>query len=243
MKGVEPDVTMEEIKEAAGRAGIRVSNLWRIRSRATGALTTLVRLLTPEQVSHDRLIREGLSVFLEASYYKCEESHPPKPRISQCPRCLVLGHTASSCKAPSRCPKCGETQTPQHTCLSSTPSCLNCKGDHPAYSAQCPAKQAPPTTLAETQFLASVDPMNESTDSIPSHEDLQELKISDLVPNLVPYSRQIVKFVAVILLNMFPNDKPRIRHLITVLSKRYFSHDTHFAYTGNAVHVSCRRPL
>lgn len=243
IKGVEPDVTMEEIKEAAGRAGIRVSNLWRIRSRASNTLTTLVRVLTPDQGSHDRLLREGLSVFLEFSPYKCEESHPPKPRISQCPRCFVLGHSASSCTAPSRCPKCGNPQSPGHKCTSAQPSCLNCKGEHLPYSPNCPAKQSSPETLAETQLLHPVDPMNESTDSLPDIDDLKELKVSDVVPHLVPYSRQIVKFVSVLLLNLFPNDKPRVQHLIKVLSKRFFFHDTHFAYTGNAVHISCRRPL
>lgn len=244
MKGVELNVSMDEIREAANRAGIQVSNLWRIRSRATDKMTTLVRIITTDARSSDQLLRCGLSVFLENTFYRCEASHPSKPRLSQCTRCLKLGHTSASCFVPSKCSTCTQPLLQGHTCPAVTPACLNCGGkDHPTYSIKCPAKiVAPDVPLGATAILSTSDSMNSSSDSIrESIRDITEL--SDLVPQLVPYSRQIVKFTSVLLLNLFPQNRPLVQQLISELSLRFFNHETSFNYSGDTVHVTCRRPL
>jgi hypothetical protein len=62
-------------------------------------------------------------------------------RPTQCYNCQLYGHAASNCHRPYRCVKCTEQHEPgqcKRTTREGHAACVNCKGQHPANSVECP---------------------------------------------------------------------------------------------------------
>ena len=53
-------------------------------------------------------------------------------------KCHKFGHGKEKCRRPNAlCGRCGKEHADQHQCTAAA-HCINCKGDHPAFSKQCP---------------------------------------------------------------------------------------------------------
>jgi hypothetical protein len=66
-----------------------------------------------------------------------------RKRLMPSRKCKMWGHSAFNCNRPYRCIKCDQTHEP-HECPRKdrnigSPKCVNCSGDHPANSRNCPA--------------------------------------------------------------------------------------------------------
>ena len=56
----------------------------------------------------------------------------------RCFKCHKFGHGKDKCRRPNAlCGLCGKEHADQHQCTAAA-HCINCKGDHPAFSKQCP---------------------------------------------------------------------------------------------------------
>ena len=66
---------------------------------------------------------------------------PVRPYIPfpmRCFKCHKFGHGKDKCRRPNAlCGRCGKEHADQHQCTAAA-HCINCKGDHPAFSKQCP---------------------------------------------------------------------------------------------------------
>ncbi|XP_041785913.1 uncharacterized protein LOC121601180 [Anopheles merus] len=74
-------------------------------------------------------LRVGLLQVRTKPYY-------PKPML--CYKCASFGHTKVRCSKGQVCGNCG---TAAHGECSTHPACVNCKGEHSAFSRECPAFQ------------------------------------------------------------------------------------------------------
>lgn len=92
-----------------------------------------------------------------------------RKRPTQCHRCQSWGHSARNCGKDFRCVKCTEQHAPgKDNCnrksRDGTAKCVNCNGDHPANSRQCPAylkyqeKISKKNSTEPKQFVASPAP-------------------------------------------------------------------------------------
>lgn len=224
MRGVEHDVSMDDIRPAAQARGISIHNLWRIRSRATNLETTLVRILLYDPTQATYLIRDGLPIFFQGVSYRCEES---QPRRVQCSRCFGYGHTADTCSNQRLCAQCSLPAGPNHNCASD-PTCVNCGKHHPPTDPKCPAKSIPPSCPSDAQPIKPVS----STVHIPptlTSSQTELLKICSI---------NTLHFLSEILLELFPNDILKVQSLIRKYGRRHFNFSTSFSWSGNAVHIS-----
>ncbi|GFV21111.1 uncharacterized protein TNCV_4267441 [Trichonephila clavipes] len=73
---------------------------------------------------------------VKMAYIRC----PVRPYIPNPLRCFQFqryGHSKNVCRGKLTCPRCGESGHDSADCTKKE-QCLNCKGDHPAYSRSCP---------------------------------------------------------------------------------------------------------
>lgn len=85
---------------------------------------------------------------LEAGYVKINiRPYIPNPR--RCFKCQRFGHASHSCRGKETCAKCSENDYTAINCAS-LPLCVNCKGDHPAYSRSCPSWKKEKEVIALT---------------------------------------------------------------------------------------------
>ena len=82
-------------------------------------------------------------VVIEAQIFNCEP-YSGELQITQCFNCHAFGHLAKACTRKTRCGFCGEQshaggdrECPRRR--EGTPSCINCKGQHPAWDRRCRA--------------------------------------------------------------------------------------------------------
>ena len=62
---------------------------------------------------------------------------PYVPFPMRCFKCHKFGHGKDKCRRPNAlCGRCGKEHADQHQCTAAA-HCINCKGDHPAFSKQC----------------------------------------------------------------------------------------------------------
>ena len=63
---------------------------------------------------------------------------PYVPFPMRCFKCHKFGHGKDKCRrANAVCGRCGKEHADQHQCTAAA-YCINCKGDHPTFSKQCP---------------------------------------------------------------------------------------------------------
>lgn len=72
---------------------------------------------------------------VKAGYLNCKV-RPYVPNPIRCFRCQRFGHGSRSCRGRETCAKCGRSEHTADDCHED-PKCVNCKGNHPAYSRSC----------------------------------------------------------------------------------------------------------
>jgi hypothetical protein len=88
-----------------------------------------------------------------------------------CHRCLSYNHVASACKVTSRlCFKCGESGHLKVDCPADLPRCINCEGQHNAYSNACPVRVR--------AYREAADRDRRRIDSSHSHSEVQAIPLA-----------------------------------------------------------------
>ena len=123
------EVPEEEIQSALANQG--VVNVRRIKSRKSGQLQptpSLILTFAMPQLPKD----------VKAAYY-CLPVRPYIPSPLRCFKCQHYGHTSTSCEVTSAvCAICGTSSHGADPCTSLKPQCVNCKGEHTAWSRDSP---------------------------------------------------------------------------------------------------------
>ncbi|GFW58785.1 uncharacterized protein TNCV_379681 [Trichonephila clavipes] len=73
---------------------------------------------------------------VKMAYIRCPV-RPYIPNPLRCFQCQRYGHSKNVCRGQPTCPRCGESGHDSADCKKKE-QCLNCKGEHPAYSRSCP---------------------------------------------------------------------------------------------------------
>lgn len=140
---VEQDIEDLEMREFLEANSIKLRYCKRITSRATGKLTQLIRIITGDFPSFQKLLNEG--VFYKNKHYPVHPSTPPEPVPSPCAKCSLYTHTTELCNLPLTCRKCkGKHST--SNCTSPLPEkCTACNSEeHQAWSVKCPKRPVKP---------------------------------------------------------------------------------------------------
>lgn len=146
-------IPIVEIQNALINQGIRPVRV----SRKFGC----IRIEVTNSCDTERLLKEGLNFFncnhfpvtLEAMHGGNEMD------IVQCYRCQRFWHTASHCKQPIRCVRCGEPHDVSNCSrLRNDAVCCLCGGPHHAAHKMCPARLQHITSM-EVEFSLSKKPM------------------------------------------------------------------------------------
>ena len=159
---VEQDIEDDKIKEHLEANNYVLRYCKRITSRATGKLTQLIRIITGDFTSFQKLLNEG--VFYKNRYYPVHPSTPPEPTPTPCAKCFLFTHVTEQCSTPITCRKC---QGKHHTNICTSPLPEKCKAcnseDHQAWSPKCPKKPVKPI---EGIPNARIKPMNKKSNEI-----------------------------------------------------------------------------
>ncbi|XP_055943541.1 uncharacterized protein LOC129974670 [Argiope bruennichi] len=78
-----------------------------------------------------------LPKFIKAGYLRCTVK-PYIPNPVRCFKCQKFGHSQQACRGSKICAKCSVSGHDSSECISDDVKCINCHGDHPAYSRSCP---------------------------------------------------------------------------------------------------------
>ncbi|KFM60227.1 Nucleic-acid-binding protein from mobile element jockey, partial [Stegodyphus mimosarum] len=73
---------------------------------------------------------------IKAGYINCPV-RPYIPNPMQCFQCQRFGHSKISCRGKHTCARCAVVGHDSDTCTAAS-LCINCKGEHPAFSCSCP---------------------------------------------------------------------------------------------------------
>ena len=85
--------------------------------------------------------RAQLPAELKAGFLPCKV-YPYIPNPMRCYKCQKFGHLSGFCKSRDTiCATCGEKEHDEADCLN-PPCCVNCKGEHPSNSRDCPTWKA-----------------------------------------------------------------------------------------------------
>ncbi|GFW17467.1 uncharacterized protein TNCV_1393121 [Trichonephila clavipes] len=121
------NVSTEEIKE--NMKAQKVCDVRRITIRRDGQVLNTKHLIltfsTPD-----------LPQTVKMAYIRCPV-RPYIPNPLRCFQCQRYGHSKNVCRGQPTCPRCGESGHDSADCKKKE-QCLNCKGEHPAYSRSCP---------------------------------------------------------------------------------------------------------
>uniref|UniRef100_A0AAR5PHC2 Pre-C2HC domain-containing protein n=1 Tax=Dendroctonus ponderosae TaxID=77166 RepID=A0AAR5PHC2_DENPD len=116
----------------------------RIISRVKGTPTLMIRLITGDHATYERLIADRALHFL-GRVFRIVESKPPTPVPVPCGKCGAFDHRTEECKKPLTCNKC-QGNHPTSACTSPLPArCVSCNSDeHAAWSMKCPKRPTAP---------------------------------------------------------------------------------------------------
>ncbi|GFX86690.1 uncharacterized protein TNCV_1408881 [Trichonephila clavipes] len=121
------NVSTEEIKE--NMKAQKVCDVRRITIRRDGQVLNTKHLIltfsTPD-----------LPQTVKMAYIRCPVQ-PYVPNPLRCFQCQRYGHSKNVCRGQPTCPRCGESGHDSVDCTKKE-RCLNCQGDHSAYSRSCP---------------------------------------------------------------------------------------------------------
>lgn len=230
IRGVHISLEDSEIAEDLRNQNLNISRTWRIKSKATGQMTMLVRVLTDCQRTVDKLLRDG--AILANGRHRVEASHLPKPQPIQCGRCFTFDHHTKDCKQlESTCPKCGQVRRPDHLCQHV--KCLLCGEEHEAWSNRCakrptnpvPEKTAP-LKCPDIPFLIEHEKTTGET-QIPVDEFAT---VAD-----------VIRFTTMTLANLFPEIREKILQTINVNATQYLRRKVMATSMGGGVHLAIIR--
>ena len=107
MRGVDPDITDEDLTAELHSSGIKIREISRITSKE-GHRTFMVRIFFQTRQDAEEAINDGIT--LVGRRYRIE---PPLHgfRHEPCRNCCQYGHTATNCKSPPKCHRCGKHPT------------------------------------------------------------------------------------------------------------------------------------
>lgn len=118
----------DEIKTELASQG--VSDVHRITTKIDGKTkSTPLFILTFCKTSLPNEIMIG---------YLCVKTRPYIPNPLRCFRCQRFGHGTAACRGTPTCNKCGSVKHASDTCIAVHKKCVNCEGEHEAYSKKCP---------------------------------------------------------------------------------------------------------
>lgn len=212
IQGVERDITDEEISTFLTQNNIQHRFCKRITSRATGKQTTLIRNITEDIHSYEKLLNEGM--YFRHRHYPVYTSPPPPPIPIPCSRCLEFSHTTEKCTNHIICTKCSGAH-PTDSCKSTLPiKCTTCQSEeHQAWSVKCPKH---PTGPIEGIPNVKIKPLNKPSLKIDS-------KITKTYVNKLNKKQNVDR-----------------QQLIDSLKKRFidnFQVDTMVVFSGSRIHI------
>ncbi|KAJ8682746.1 hypothetical protein QAD02_018538 [Eretmocerus hayati] len=136
LKGL-PDLPEENTKSELTKRGIERESISLIKKRSAPMPSCPVRLLTfPMQTDLKDLCRIKQLCYTKVTW----EPYRNRKGISQCHRCQLYGHEATTCNLPPKCVKCSDNHLTKDCKKEENqpPLCANCGGAHPASYSQCP---------------------------------------------------------------------------------------------------------
>ena len=141
IKGVDTNLTKEDIEEELQNQGLRIRRTNRINSLKFNAPTRLIRVITEDQEAADKAIKFG--IFLGFQKHTCEKPHNSEEvRTQQCCNCHAFGHIASTCNKSIVCQRCGGQHSIKECDKTREEACCpNCKQNHPASYRGCPEQK------------------------------------------------------------------------------------------------------
>lgn len=228
ISSVEVYIDDQHISEHLTQQNISHRYCKRIKSRATGKDTTLIRIISGCSSSYQNLLNNG--VFYKNRHYPVYASNPPQPIPQPCKKCSEFDHTIENCTNPIKCDKCSGNHHPNKCTSNETPKCVACGSeDHKAWSFKCPKR---PTAPIEGIPNTTIKPLNKRSKDISPQITCNtkihsNITIHDLIINT--YVTKINK----------PKNTNR-DELITKLRKRFiqlYNIDTTLAFSGNKMYI------
>ncbi|XP_066258008.1 uncharacterized protein [Euwallacea similis] len=142
--GVDLDITDDMFLKHLEGLGLNVRFCRRIISRQRSTPTLMMRLITGDLTTYEKLINDRAVHFL-GRLFRIVESKPPAPIPVPCSKCNSFEHRSEDCKVPTKCNKC-QGSHPTATCKSPlSPRCTACNSeDHAAWSMKCPKRPTAP---------------------------------------------------------------------------------------------------
>lgn len=147
------DVMTATIKEwEAANSGLTIAKITRLRRKprvtANGEplKTQSVVVHTEDPHAADKCIRFGF--FIDSLHYKTAR-YAPQCFLIQCYKCFQYGHRATHCKHKEKCGNCGAGNHQTKDCKSAEHTCCRCKGNHQAWSLECPDRAAEQARLGQ----------------------------------------------------------------------------------------------
>lgn len=225
---VERDIPDEEISQHLTNEGIIHRFCKRIKSQATNNWTTLIRIITGDLNSFEKLLNYGLPY--KYKVYPVFPSKAPDPLPVPCGKCSQFTHTTDQCPNPIICQKCkGKHHT--NSCTTSLPEkCAACNSeDHQAWSTKCPKRPLKPIEGIPSMKIKTLNKISKEIHS-------KQAKKSRIHEPLTIHDHIIETYVT----NLNENHNIERQELINKLKKRFvdlFRIDTTAVFSGNRLYI------
>ncbi|CAK9813769.1 hypothetical protein ANTPLA_LOCUS7970 [Anthophora plagiata] len=134
LRGISKEISMEELVELSS-SPCKITYAKRMNRRHVNPDTKESSWIPSETVLltfEGSIIPEKIQVF----GLLIKNIEPYIERVRTCHNCGGYGHTATKCRRPPICLKCGQENKEEHNC---TPSecCLHCRGNHQTFHPEC----------------------------------------------------------------------------------------------------------
>lgn len=223
IKGVDMDVSPDEVSDELTNQNIPHVKVFRIRSRLTNQETTMMRVLVKSQEVVDYLLTNGFKMYFKL--HRVEPSNPPPPQPAQCSKCLAFDHPAAECKKEVRCGRCAGPHFTSKCEATQPPKCLNCDGDHSSLDKRCPVRPSEPVSDNMTVKLKPTKAYEAFRDNIKS---TSHICLSPLY----------LKATTTALLSIFPKKTEVIIQTMKSVAKQQFGRNLSVNFSGSTVHVT-----
>lgn len=225
--GVEHEIEDQTIGNFLKKNNLEHRLCRRIISKATNRPTMLIRIITGEEKTSNRLLSEGL--YFKYKHYTVVPSNPPPPAPKPCGKCSSFNHPTEKCTVLIKCTKCqGNHQ--ESKCTSPLPSkCRSCGAeDHQAWSHKCPNRPKQPIEGIPNIPIKSINKK--------SHQVAENNKKSRIHQPLTIHDNIICTYLNEI---NNPNNTNR-QELLDKLRKRFVDNhniDTIAVFSGNKIYI------
>ena len=139
VKHIPTDIPIEYVQQDILEQKIPVTKvsrfLWFEKNQKV-ATTKLILTINKNDAHEINRLKDICHIRVDVELFK-----PTKRALKQCHRCLNFGHHSENCGRAFRCLRCGQTGHTHDKCTNKTkedtPTCANCKGEHPANFKGC----------------------------------------------------------------------------------------------------------